>query len=93
MIQNLSSESGLIKVSLDALGSLSSSTKRAGNGSNNNLESSQFQDNANNNFKTGSQKQVVTLKEVDIDSLIIEERERDIKKINQDIIMVNEMFR
>lgn len=39
------------------------------------------------------QSQLIKVQEVDIDSLIIEERERDIKKINQDILLVNEMFK
>ena len=33
------------------------------------------------------------MKEQDIDEMIIEERERDIRKLNQDLAMVNEMFR
>ena len=33
------------------------------------------------------------IQEVDIDSLIIEERERDIKKLTNDIKIVNEMFK
>lgn len=30
---------------------------------------------------------------IDVDDAIIEERERDIKKINQELLLVNEMFR
>ena len=39
------------------------------------------------------QGQLVALREVDIDALIVEERERDIVKLNQDIRLVNEMFK
>jgi hypothetical protein len=59
-----------------------------------NLENNQREESNSNNGQSLSQKQqLVALKEVDIDSLILEERERDIKKINQDIIIVNEMFK
>jgi hypothetical protein len=36
---------------------------------------------------------VQTLQGQDVEDAIIEERERDIKQINQDLILVNEMFR
>lgn len=43
------------------------------------------------------QQQQVVLKplmqEQDVDQMIIEERERDIKKLNHDIALVNEMFK
>jgi len=39
------------------------------------------------------QQQQLMLQGEDVDMAIIEERERDIKKINHDLVMVNEMFR
>lgn len=38
-------------------------------------------------------KLVQTLQGQDVEDAIIEERERDIKKINEDLVLVNEMFR
>lgn len=38
------------------------------------------------------QKQVTILRDQDIDALIREERERDIKKVHSDMILVNDMF-
>ena len=37
-------------------------------------------------------KLVQTLQGQDVDDLILEERERDIKKMNQDLLLVHEMF-
>ena len=39
------------------------------------------------------QQQALMLHGQDVDDAIIEEREQDIKKINQDLVLVNEMFR
>lgn len=83
LLQALAAESQLIKVSTESI-----STNRA-SGFGDMEEGSGDVDRSNNKQK----KMLVALKEVDIDTLIVEERERDIKKISQDILLVNEMFR
>jgi phosphoenolpyruvate-protein kinase (PTS system EI component) len=53
-------------------------------------------DNSNagqNNYQQQQQQQTVMHELVDVDDAIIEEREQDIRKINQDLHIVNEMFR
>lgn len=44
-------------------------------------------------YQQQQQQQQIMHELVDVDDAIIEERERDIKKINQELLLVNEMFR
>eukprot|EP01035_Chromulina_nebulosa_P020588 gene20588-26696_t len=90
LLQGLSNESSLIKIS--ATDSISNNSKRSSNNINDDImNSDRIVDDSGRGF--GKEKTLIALKEVDIDSLIIEERERDIKKINHDILLVNEMFK
>jgi hypothetical protein len=86
LVLSLTSESGLIKASNDTMNG-------GGYAMNSGYAMSQSSGDSDVSPQNGQMKKtLVALKEVDIDTLIIEERERDIRKINQDIIMVNEMF-
>eukprot|EP01038_Epipyxis_sp_PR26KG_P012875 gene12875-17253_t len=97
-VQSLLSESQLIKVSLDI--PESDTFARTGD------TSSKNRANSNDNFVGGGvgrgggfmqDQQLMQLKPVmqghEVDEAIMEERERDIKKMNQDLMMVNEMFK
>ncbi|CAE7592611.1 SYP22 [Symbiodinium microadriaticum] len=42
---------------------------------------------------SGQKQQALMMQGQDVDDAIIEEREKDIKKINHDLVLVNEMFR
>ena len=93
-MESLSSESQLVKVHVG--GNNSENTEafaRTGNYVPNEADSS-----AKSNNNTGNlQKQAIVMKPLiqiqDIDELIIEEREREIKKINEDLFLVNDMFK
>lgn len=50
-------------------------------------------DNSNVGHQTNFQQQKLMHELIDVDEAIIEEREKDIKKINEDLHLVNEMFR
>jgi hypothetical protein len=91
LVDSLSSECAQIKVSSD--GSNSSSGKQKGFVDDFNQDTSRNQSGGMAQAQTLKGPQFVAIQEVDIDSLIIEEREREIKKLNNDIKLVNEMFK
>lgn len=95
MIQALSSESSSLRVTLDI----------ETNSSKNNKDDSlakltkNIKDEADDRGKGSRQQQqqqhqqMIAIKGEDVDVMILEERERDIRRINEDIALVNEMFR
>lgn len=89
-VQALVNESSLIQVQPVAGAASDGFSRTGGNGS----ESSGF-----DGPSSGGQQQmqaprfIQTLQGQDVDDAIMEERERDIRKMNQDLAMVNEMFR
>lgn len=104
-VQAISSESALIKVTREAGGD-SEKFSRTGNNnvtfSNNNNYNDRYVSGGNQSTRDlpvppQQQQQQLTLKPVltgrEVDDAIMEERERDILKMNQDLLMVNEMFK
>jgi len=68
------------------------------NNNNFNQNSTNFDNNSNENnimgpTATDGPRLIRAYKEKDVDTAIMEERERDIRKINQDLRIVNEMFK
>ena len=105
-VQAISSESALIKVTREA-GGESERFNRTGNGSSgksNNFDANdQYMSGGNQSIRDlpapplHQTQQQMTLKPVlsgrEVDDAIMEERERDILKMNQDLALVNEMFK
>ena len=88
-VQSISSESSLVKVSLDGVSNDTFSRTEGFSGPD------KIQQNSVDSSKV--LKQDLQLKPLmqgrEVDEAIMEERERDIQKINKDLLLVNEMFK
>jgi hypothetical protein len=96
-VQALSSESSVIKVNdTDGFGTKSSNKAQSGDEYSSNSSSSNSSSGGGGGGNRGTalaEPQLIEIQSQDIDEMILEERNREIKKINQDILMVNEIFK
>ena len=101
LIQTLGSESALIKVDPSASSSAGSrgGSSKGGAGAQYQQQSEYGGGRIDLDLPVGGgghkevAQQLIAVNEVDIDTLIVEERERDIKRLTTDIRLVNEMFK